>query len=83
MSTNSATKTRLSWRLNELSEATGLSVPFLRNEARAGNLKTRKLGGAVIVLDDDVRRYLTGEGAENTNPQSAVSRKRGKRDFYS
>lgn len=70
MQNATVTQPRLSWRLNQLAEATGLSVPFLRNEVRAGNLKTRKLGSAVIVLDEDARRYLAGEGAENVNPQS-------------
>ena len=56
---------RLSWRLAQLSRATGLSLPFLRKEARLGRLATRKLGGAVIVLDTDARAYLAGNNAPN------------------
>jgi len=54
---------RLAWRLAQLSTASGLSVPFLRKEAKLGNLKTQKRGGAVIVLDEDARAYLAGEKA--------------------
>jgi len=61
---------KLSWRLCEISGATGLSLPFLRKEQYAGNLKTRKIGGAVIVLDADLKRYLTGEDSEYTNAQN-------------
>jgi hypothetical protein len=35
---------RLSWRLDQLAKATGLSIPFLRKEARFGRLKTLKKG---------------------------------------
>ena len=60
MSVNSP---RLSWRLAELSQATGLSLPFLRKEARLGRLQTKKIGGAVIVLDSDARSYLNNSVA--------------------
>ena len=61
---------RLAWRLAELAQATGLSLPFLRKEARAGNLPVVRRGTAVIVLDEDVRRYLRGDAAtKNTNAQ--------------
>ena len=58
---------RLSYRLKELSQASGLSLPFLRKEARDGKLRTRKVGGAVIVLAEDARRYLTGEIGQETD----------------
>jgi hypothetical protein len=64
---------RLSWRLDQLARASGLSIPFLRKEARFGRLKTRKVGAAVIVLDEDARRFLAGDEAENTNTQSETS----------
>ena len=57
---------RLAWRLSELAQASGLSVPFLRKEAREGNLKTRKIGGAVIVLAEDARAYLAGSASNDT-----------------
>jgi hypothetical protein len=56
---------RLSWRYSELSEASGLSVPYLRLQARIGKLKTRKLsGGAVVILGEDARAFLAGESNE-------------------
>jgi hypothetical protein len=66
------TANRLSWRLDQLAKATGLSVPFLRKEARYGRLKTRKIGAAVIVLDRDVKEFLTGE-TENAEEASMTA----------
>lgn len=51
---------KLAYRLSELAQASGLSVPFLRKEARAGRLKIRKVGGAVIVKACDVDEFLNG-----------------------
>jgi len=58
---------RLSWRLNQLAKASGLSVPFLRNEVKAGRLKIRRIGKAIIVLDADARQFLSGESGEDKN----------------
>lgn len=44
-----------------MAKATGLSLPFLRKAARDGDLKVRKVKGAVIVLDEDARAFLAGE----------------------
>lgn len=49
---------KLAWRLDEIAQSTGLSVPFLRKEIYAGNLKSNKLGRCVIVLDSDLQEYL-------------------------
>lgn len=46
------------------------SIPFVRNEIRSGNLKAKKIGRKVIILDSDLQNYLenqpdylpTGEG---------------------
>lgn len=46
------------WRLHELSKAYGLSIALLRKEIRAGRLIAKKAGTAVIVLDEDFKRYL-------------------------
>jgi hypothetical protein len=53
------TSERLAWSLNDIHERTGLSLGFLRNEVRAGRLATRKFGRRVLVIDVDLRRYLT------------------------
>ena len=52
---------RFSYGLNEVSEMTGLSTAFLRKEARAKNLKTRKFGSRRMVLHEDLQTYLKGE----------------------
>jgi excisionase family DNA binding protein len=50
---------RAAWSLAEIAEQTGLSLGFLRNEVRAARLPVRKFGRRVLVLDDDLRAYLT------------------------
>lgn len=54
---------KLAWPLQEIAKQTGLSVPFLRKEIRNGNLKCRKFGARVLVLDQELHRYLKGEEA--------------------
>lgn len=49
---------RLAWGLSEVSNATGLSVPFLRAEVRAGRLPVRRFGRRVLVRDEDLKDYL-------------------------
>jgi excisionase family DNA binding protein len=51
---------KLAWSVAEISEATGLSMGFLRNEVRRGKLPTRKFGRRVLVLDQDLQTYLHG-----------------------
>lgn len=57
---------RMAWGFAEISQATGLSINFLRSEERNGNLPTVKFGRRVLVLDEELRKYLeTGsEGAK-------------------
>ena len=50
---------RLAWGLSEISKTTGLSVPFLRAEVRAGRLPVRRFGRRVLVRDEDLRTYLS------------------------
>ncbi len=59
----SITSHRIAWSVLEISETTGLSVGFLRNEVRSGRLPTRKFGRRVLILDEDLRRYLN-EGSQ-------------------
>ncbi|MDQ4121965.1 MAG: hypothetical protein M3209_11020 [Acidobacteriota bacterium] len=56
-------KQRLAWSLFDIHDLTGLSVNFLRYEVRRGNLKTRKFGRRVLVLDTDLQNYLE-QGSE-------------------
>jgi excisionase family DNA binding protein len=49
---------KLAWSVAEISEATGLSPGFLRNEVRRGELPTRRFGRRVLVLDRDLQAYL-------------------------
>jgi len=66
------TTPRLSWRLAELADASGLSIKFLRVQAKIGNLKTRKVGTAVIVLDEDAKAFLRGQSENNEGEDQAA-----------
>lgn len=52
---------RISYRLAEIASMTGLSLPNLRKKAKEGELKTRKIGRAVIVTREDLDKFLQGE----------------------
>lgn len=54
---------RLARSIPEIAEATGLSIPFLRRKASEGDLRVRRIGRRVLVLEEDLRKFL--EGNEN------------------
>ena len=56
------TKERIALSLGDISEATGLSIGFLRNDVRRGALHIKKFGRRVLVLDADLRAYLNLSG---------------------
>lgn len=68
----SITKTRIAWSLADISEATGLSMGFLRNEVRRGALPIRKFGRRVLVLDEDLKIYLEN-GSERDKNEAMVA----------
>jgi len=49
---------KVGWSLAEISEAVGLSLGFLRGEVRSGRLPVRHFGRRVVVLNQDLQRYL-------------------------
>ncbi|MDQ3713851.1 MAG: hypothetical protein M3388_16750 [Acidobacteriota bacterium] len=63
-STTETVTQRFSYGLGEISGMTGLSTAFLRKEARAGNLKTKKFGARRLVLNEDLQTYLKGKNDE-------------------
>ncbi len=69
--TNSPKK-RIAWSLAEISESTGLSVGFLRNEQRAGRLPVKRFGRRVLVLDQDLQAYLSKGNQPSEAVQSAA-----------
>jgi len=64
VTTETATQSRLAYGLDEVAQQTGLSTAFLRKEARAGNLKTKKFGARRLVLNEDLEAYLKGENED-------------------
>ena len=61
---------RMAWGLGEISEFTGLSLAFLRNEVRAGRLPVRRFGRRVLVKDEDLKAYLD-EGSRREDDSEA------------
>jgi len=58
METQRETK-RIAWSIGEISEATGLSVGFLRGEVRANRLPMKKFGRRVLIMDEELQNYLS------------------------
>jgi excisionase family DNA binding protein len=61
---------RMAWGLGEISEFTGLSLAFIRNEVRAGRLPVRRFGRRVLVRDEDLKLYLD-RGSDPADLQKA------------
>jgi hypothetical protein len=57
---------KFTWSLAEISDSTGLSVAFLRNEVRRGTLQVKKFGRRVLVLKKDLNAYLEGDRSSKT-----------------
>ncbi len=53
------TSDRVAWSLAEISEQTGLSIGYLRNELRGGRLPVKRFGRRILVLEQDLREYLS------------------------
>ncbi len=49
---------RIAWGLSEIAESTGLSLGFLRNEVRRKSLPIKRFGRRILVLEEDLKRYL-------------------------
>jgi excisionase family DNA binding protein len=64
------TTPRVAWSLQEIAKATGLSLGFLRNEVRRGVLRVKRFGRRVLVLDEDLRVYLS-KGSDKEDEQAA------------
>lgn len=53
-----ANREKLAYSVGEISKQTSLSIPFLRTEIRAGNLKAKRFGSRVLILSQDLQAYL-------------------------
>lgn len=61
---------KLSWRLKELPPVTGLSEPFWRKMVRLKKVKFRRVEGAILILDRDLRQFLEGRKEEGAKQQA-------------
>lgn len=50
---------KLSWRLKELPAATGLTVAFWRKMVRLKKIEVQEVEGAIVIMDDVLREFLT------------------------
>jgi excisionase family DNA binding protein len=64
LETVTETKPKIAYSVQEAAQETSLSVPYLRNEIRDGNLKATRRGVRVLILHDDLIDYLK-KGYEN------------------
>lgn len=55
---------RISYRIYEVAEATGLSEGMVRKEIEAGRLRKTNVGRAVVVLAKDLDAWLKAERVE-------------------
>ena len=59
---------KISYSVEELAEAMGLSDSYLRKEIYAGNLRSKKVGRRVLILRKDAESFLEQfESAESTD----------------
>lgn len=65
------TNQRTAWSLAEISDSTGLSLGFLRNEAKRGALPIKRFGRRVLVLTEDLQSYLV-RGSRNEEKAEGV-----------
>ncbi len=58
---NNENRPKKAFSVKELAAETTLSRAFLRNEIRAGKLKVKRCGRRVLILRDDLMKYLHEE----------------------
>lgn len=51
-------KPRLTWSVADIAEGTGLSQPFIRLKIHTGELRAKRVGRRVLVMDEDLRAFL-------------------------
>lgn len=59
--TQTELKPKMAYNLKEAAAETSLSVPFLRNEIRDGNIKVCRIGKGkrrIVILHHDLQTYL-------------------------
>ncbi len=61
---------KISWRPAEIAAATGLSQRFVQEALTSKELPSRRLGGARIVMDRDLRAWLESAA----KPEAAAAR---------
>lgn len=52
------TNSKKAFSVKEAAQETTLSVPYIRNEIRDGNLKAKRAGRRVLILSGDLQDYL-------------------------
>jgi excisionase family DNA binding protein len=52
---------RKAYSVKSAAELFDASIPFVRNEIRDGNLRAKKIGRKVVILDADLQMYLENQ----------------------
>ena len=63
---------RICWRLTELPEVTGLSLPYWRKMTAENKLPVRRIGRSVIILHEDLMRFLAGSDGVGVAETDAI-----------
>ena len=61
-------RSKKAWSVKSAAEQFDASVPFVRNEIREGNLRAKKIGRKVVIMDSDLQEYL--ENQPDWKPQN-------------
>lgn len=63
MTTNSKSPPKLAYSINETRHATSLGRTTIYSHISSGRLKTKKIGGRVVILADSLRSFLANDDA--------------------
>ncbi len=58
VTTETQEQRKLAYSVKEISQLTSLSIDFLRNEISAGRLQGKRFGARVLILTEDLQKYL-------------------------
>ena len=66
------TQTKKAHSVKSAAQQFDASIPFVRNEIRDGNLRAKKIGKKVVILDADLQMYLENQPDWKQKKQNGV-----------
>lgn len=64
--TKQTLQNRIAWSLAEVAEMTGLSIPFVRSQVKAGKLKITRIGRRIIVNRTALNEFVNEKGVNKS-----------------